>query len=33
MFIFAIGGRNNVLQGNNDCADVERYDPFTNSYI
>lgn len=30
LYIYAIGGRNNSLQGNYDCADVECYDPFVN---
>ena len=30
LYIFAIGGRNNSLQGNTDCSDVECYDPFVN---
>ena len=32
LYIFAIGGRNNSLQGNTDCADVECYDPFVNAW-
>ena len=30
LYIYAIGGRNNSLQGNMDCSDVECYDPFVN---
>lgn len=34
LYIFAIGGRNNNggIHGNVDCADVECYDPFTNTW-
>jgi kelch-like protein 19 len=32
LYIYAIGGRNNNVQGNTDCADVECYDPFTNCW-
>ena len=30
LYIYAIGGRNNSVNGNTDCADVEVYDPFLN---
>ena len=32
LYIYAIGGRNNSLNGNKDCADVEAFDTFTNSW-
>ncbi|CAF0836199.1 unnamed protein product [Brachionus calyciflorus] len=32
LYIYVIGGRNNSLYGNTDCADVECYDPFVNSW-
>lgn len=31
-YIYAIGGRNNSIQGNVDCANVECYDPILNSW-
>jgi kelch-like protein 19 len=33
LYVYAIGGRNNNMQGNTDCADVECYDPFVNKWI
>jgi hypothetical protein len=30
LYIYAIGGRTNTIEGNTDLAIVERYDPFTN---
>jgi kelch-like protein 19 len=32
LYIYVIGGRNNSVNGNTDCADVECYNPFTNEW-
>lgn len=32
LYIYVIGGRNNSIHGNMDCADVDCYDPFVNQW-